>query len=124
MEKWIEDLLRAEPAESTEPYSLLCSGCRKPCSGDDAHVIPRWNIERQDFLTTYRCGNCWKQALDETRAKIMALDADVCTKFCNFLNRHGFTDVEIVRQASLAEASAMIGKVLDAIESETLRLAP
>ena len=71
MEKWIEDLLRAEPAETTAPYSLLCSGCRRPCSGDDAHVIPWWNIDRQDFLTTYRCGECWKSALDEARAKIM-----------------------------------------------------
>ena len=90
--------------------------------GDDAHVIPHWNAVRKDFLTTYRCGNCWKPALEETCAKIMALDADVCTKFWNFLDRHGFTDVEVLRQASLAEASILIGRILDAIESEKLRL--
>ena len=124
MEKWIEDLLRAEPVETKEPYSLLCSGCRKPCSGGDAHVIPRWNADRQDFLTTYRCGNCWKEALAETRAKVTALDEEVRTKFCDFLDRHGFTDVEIVRQAPLLEATVMIGGFLDAIASEELRLEP
>jgi hypothetical protein len=41
----------------------------------------------------------------------MALDEEVRTKFCNFLDRHGFTDVEIVRQAPLLEATAMIGRI-------------
>jgi hypothetical protein len=111
-------------SEPTPPYSLLCSGCRNPCAGDDAHVVPGWNPVCEDFLTTYRCSNCWLQALNETRAKIRVLDDELRTKFCNFLERHGFTDVDIVRQAPLAEASTMIGAFLNAIASEKLKLAP
>ena len=107
--KWIYKLLCPEPEEPTGPYFLLCSGCREPCPSDEAHVIPHWNEVREDFLTTYRCGKCWKPALGETRIKIESLDTEACEKFCKFLERHRFTDVEIVRRASLADASKMIG---------------
>jgi hypothetical protein len=110
--------------EPTEPFYLMCSGCMKPCTGADAHVIPRWNTVREDFLTTYRCGECWPTALEETRTKMKALDAEVREKFCQFLERHHFTDVHIVRQASLVEAAEMMGMFLDAIESEKVRLSP
>ncbi len=121
---FIRRLLSPEPVEPSEPYFLLCSGCLKPCSGDNAHAIPQWNSVREDFLTTYRCGVCWKRALEETRAKIRVLDAEVREKFCRFLDRHGFSDAHIVMEASLTEASRMMEKVLDAIESEKLRLSP
>src|SRR2546430_11225459 len=56
--------------------------------------------------------------LFRSRTKMKALDAEVREKFCQFLERHQFTDVHIVRQASLVEASEMMGMLLDAIESE------
>jgi hypothetical protein len=122
--KWNNKLLWPDPEEPTAPYFLMCSGCREPCPSHQAHVIPHWSMVREDFLTTYRCGKCWKPALAETRIKIGALDAEVREKFCKFLERHRFTDVDIVREASLADASRMLGALLNAIESEKLELSP
>ena len=122
--KWNHKLLWPDPEEPTAPYFLMCSACRDPCPSDEGHVIAHWSVVQEDFLTTYRCTKCWKQSLEETRIKVRDLDGDVCEKFCKFLERHRFTEVDIVRQASLADASKMIGALLNAIELEKIQLSP
>jgi hypothetical protein len=111
--------------ENEPPYSLLCSGCYTPCSGADAHVVPRWNPGQRRIFTTYRCGNCWVQALDETRAAVTSGDAEVVTSFCEFLARQRFTkDADTIRAAPSEEAQAILLVILDAVQDGRLIFDP
>jgi hypothetical protein len=103
--------------ERPEAYSLMCSGCHTPCSGADAHVIPRWNPELGGVLTTYRCGNCWVQALDDLRAEVVSGKAEVRVSFWDFMTRHGFRDAETFRAAASAEQEATLLAIVDAVQS-------
>ena len=61
-------------ADETEPpYSLMCSACYTPCTGADAHVVPRWNPDRQMVITAYRCGGCRPAAPEERHAVLLAI---------------------------------------------------
>jgi hypothetical protein len=123
--KWIENLFKRSREESSEQLQLFCSVCMKTSPAAEARVIPWWNNDSQDFLTTYRCGGCFIQSLAETRSKISLLDTDTRRKFCEFLERHDYiVDAGTIREAPLDEASRLIGTVLDAIESGEVRLSP
>ena len=122
---WIKKLFKPRQEEISEQLTMLCSACMTTSQVAEAHVIPWWNDDRQDFLTTYRCGGCFLKSIGETRSKISLLDADIREKFCEFLERHGYTmDAQVIREASLEDAARMIGTVLDAIESGDVRLSP
>jgi len=111
--------------EIPQPYSLMCSGCYTPCSGAFAHVVPRWNAEWRKVLTTYRCGNCWLEALAELRAAIGSGDADVWSSFGEFLIRHGYgKDSDSLRAAPFEEQRALLLQVLDAVEAGTIVFQP
>jgi hypothetical protein len=86
------------------PYSLLCSACRTPCSGADAHVIPRWNPEQRRVITAYRCGNCWPAGLEELRTALRSPDPDVALSFVDFIERRGFGKDATMLRAVPAEA--------------------
>ena len=106
-----------------EEISLLCSSCFKLCTGDNAHVIPWWNDILENFVTTYRCGNCWLTSLDETKVRINVLDEDSRDKFCAFMERHKHAGrAKSIRLASLAEASRMINEFLKDLKSKRVVL--
>ena len=105
--------------------SFVCSGCMSEHSSGAIHVIPWWNSQVQDFVTTYRCDRCRAQALKETRLKTLAPDEDVRRKFCEFLMRQGHTEeAESARRLPLGEAARKIELLLDRIESGELVLGP
>jgi predicted metal-binding protein len=106
-------------SEPDPPFSLMCSGCYTPCSGADAHVIPKWNREMRRILTTYRCGKCWGAALVELRAQLASEEAEVQTSFCDFLARHGYTkDAEAIRAFPPETRQVYLIKVVDAVEAQ------
>ena len=103
----------------------MCSGCHTPCSGTDAHVIPRWNPEWRKVLTTYRCGNCWLAPLAELRAAINSGDAEVVNSFWEFLIRQGYgKDSDSLRAAPLDEQRTLLLRVVDAVEAGTVLFHP
>jgi hypothetical protein len=111
--------------ELPDSYSLMCSGCHTPCSGADAHVIPRWNPALRKVLTTYRCGNCWVQSLEELRGQVVSGDEEVRASFWDFLARHGFTkDAERLRAAPAEEQEAVLLAIVDAVQDGRLMLEP
>ena len=110
--------------ENQEPYSLLCSACYSPCSGDQAHVVPRWNPAVRRVWTTYRCDNCWHQSLAELRDAVTS-DAEVGSSFCDFLSRRGYDkDAETIRAAPAALQQTYLLRLIDAIETGQLVLEP
>lgn len=111
--------------EIPQPYSLVCSGCYTPCSGADAHVVPRWNPERRMVLTTYRCGNCWLEALTELRTAVTAGDAAVWSSFWEFLIRHGHgKDSDALRAAPFEEQRTLLLRVVDGVGAGTIVFEP
>jgi hypothetical protein len=104
--------------ETPSSYSLLCSGCRTPCTGDDAHVVPGWNPRVGRVLTTYRCGNCWRDAIANTREAVTSGPAEVRNSFCEFLERQGYgKDAASIQAASPQQQEVWLLRVLDAVES-------
>ena len=111
--------------ETDPPYSLMCSGCHTPCSGPDAHVIPRWNREEGRILTAYRCGNCWLSPLGELRAALASGDTLVQTSFCDYLARHGYTrDAETMRAFPPEKRRDYLIRVVEAVESQAIIFDP
>jgi len=111
--------------ESEPPYSLLCSACRTPCSGADAHVIPRWNPDLRRVITAYRCGNCWLAGLEELRAAVRSDDAEVRASFADFLARRGYTrDADTLRAAPPGEQLAFLLAIAHALETERITFEP
>ena len=105
--------------EVEPPVSFLCSNCYTPCSGADAHVVPHWNAAQRRILTTYRCSKCWIQAIDETRDAAKSGDPEVVVSFCEFLERQGFTDVDIIRNAPPDQAQGYLLMILDSVQNGT-----
>lgn len=115
----------AEPAGVSQPYFLLCSGCRRPCPSDEAHVVPNWNDVARDFLTTYRCGDCWIPTLEENRRVVRSLDDEMRARFCEFMRRHGYEkDADFIGRKDPPEGRAFIEEFIDAIAAERIRLLP
>lgn len=110
--------------EDQPPVSFMCSNCYTPCSGADAHVVPNWNVSQRRILTTYRCSNCWIQALDHTRDAVRSGDQEVVASFCEFMERQRFNDVDMLRKATPEEAERMILMVLDAVQNGRVEFDP
>lgn len=72
------------------PGSFLCSACYTTQPMSTIRVIPWWNADARDVITSYRCGGCWLGSLEETRVLVdgPAFDADVRAAFVAFLERH------------------------------------
>jgi hypothetical protein len=111
--------------ETPESYFLLCSACYTPCSGADAHVVPRWNPERRKVFTTYRCGNCWLSSLDELRAAVKSCESEVLASFCDFLTHQSFRkDADMIRAASSGQQRAYLLAIVDAVQAEKIKFHP
>lgn len=119
------DIYSIEPSDPTP--ELMCSRCYTLCSAANAHVIPWWNEQAADVLTTYRCGACWLESLDETRRFVESaqFDEDVCEKFVAFFRRHEEADVA-ARLAELPRAAvrAALVDILAQVRARTLVLHP
>jgi hypothetical protein len=111
--------------ESEAAFSLMCSGCYTPCTGADAHVVPRWRADRRTILTTYRCGGCWLAALADLRSVVSAGEPDVSGSFCDFLARHGYgQDAAAIRAAPPEQQRAYLLAVVDAVERGQVTFQP
>ena len=76
------------------------------------------------MLTTYRCGNCWVQSLEDLRAEVSSAKAEMRASFWDFMTRHGFRDAEAFRAAPAAEQEATLFAILDAVQSERVIFEP
>lgn len=87
-------------------------------------MVPNWNVSQRRILTTYRCSNCWIQALDHTRETVRSRDPEVVTSFCEFMERQRFNDVDTLRKATPEEAEGMILMILDAVQNGRVEFDP
>lgn len=106
-----------------QPHFLMCSACYAPTPAQQAHVVPRWNPQMQSVVTAYRCHDCWPASLDELRASICSGD-EVQNGVCDFLERRGFSDVQVIRDSAPEVRQGYLLQVVDALASGRLILDP
>ena len=111
--------------EIPESYFLMCSACYTPCPSVDAHVVPRWNPERRNIFTTYRCGNCWLTSLDELRTAVSSGESEILASFCEFLVRQGYSkDANMIRTTSSQQQQVYLLKIVDAVQAKKVIFHP
>ena len=104
---------------------FMCSRCGTVHPFSCIRVVPAWNETALDFLTSYRCMQCWVETLGETKLKTAVLTDEVRQKFCDFLGRHEFDELsQVLRQAKLDSSSNAIQKFLDHVQSGYIVLEP
>jgi hypothetical protein len=76
-------------------------------------------------LTTYRCGNCWLEALAELRIAIASGDGEVWNSFWEFLIRHGWgKDSDMLRATPFDAQRTLLLKMVDAVEGGVVVFEP
>lgn len=84
------DRLREVRLPIVEP-GALCSGCFRLLPASQIRVIPWFNEDLANFVTTFRCGECVAGSLAETRAKLEGGGAREIDLLAGFLGRHAIT---------------------------------
>lgn len=112
------------PEEFPAPYSLLCSACYTACPVAEAHVVPRWHPRQRRIITAYRCNACWPTALAELRSTVRSGAPGLAASFCDFLDRRGYTDSELIRTAAPEHQVAYLEAIVNALEAGKFTLEP
>jgi len=80
------------------------------------HVIPFFNAQVSDYVTTFRCEKCWLPSLDQTRRELTeGRDGERRRKLRAWLERCGVTGLP-------ADDGAALLRVLDDLRSGRLVL--
>jgi len=71
--------------------AYLCSGCLQSFPAASTHLIPSFSTQLDNYVTTFRCENCWLRSLDETQYQLRAETADEAhrRKLVAFFERYG-----------------------------------
>lgn len=102
--------------------TALCSGCYRPVLASQVHVIPCYNDDPGDYVTSFRCAECWKPSLAETRARVEhGSDRDV-VQLCEFLGRHAIFVHEHRRGDPPATVRPIALMMLDMIAAGSVKL--
>jgi len=109
--------------DETPEVFFMCSRCRTPTPQAESAVLPGWNPALRQVITNYRCLACREASLAELRGAIA--DAEVRGSFCDFLAGRGYgKDAETIRAAPPEQQEAWLLRLVDAVASGALQLAP
>jgi hypothetical protein len=113
-------LLTASEAAGAE---YMCSACFNVVSQARVHVIPWFNNEMGDYVTTFRCDDDWLASLDETRAHFLSSveHAEDRAKFVAFFERHRRSGLDAADAAALRRDGLSL---LDKIRAKQIVLSP
>lgn len=103
--------------------TALCSACYRPFLASQVRVIPCYNDSAEDYVTSFRCGECWRSSLGETRARLEAgTDRDI-TQLCEFFARHAIFVHEHRRGDPPEVVRPLVSMILDRIADGDMKLA-
>jgi hypothetical protein len=113
----------AEELEDSEERQILCSGCRQVFPESMIHVIPYFNSKANYYATTYRCEQCWKPSLEETRTRLANTqdEAEILSAGA-FFRGHGVYIYEFVQSDPSLSVRKILLRMIDLLRSEGLRL--
>ncbi|MCY1009931.1 hypothetical protein OV079_31095 [Nannocystis pusilla] len=115
------DLLRHTRLPIVEP-SALCSGCYRPVPASQVRVIPWFNDDLADFVTTFRCGDCVADSLADTRARLTAGGPREVGRLAEFFHRHAITIHEHRRGDPPEAVRPLLELTLEHLVRGTLKL--
>lgn len=101
----------------------MCSGCGAVVAESDIHVIPHFNETANQYVTTFRCENCWHAALTATRKRLGDAAADEIALLVSFFERYGYIVHEARRGDPIAVIRTILARMIGMLESGAIRLA-
>ena len=82
-------------ARETRPRGTqyLCSGCLRAVPAASIHIIPSFNRQEDNYVTSFRCEKCWLRSLDETEQQLRGGTEDEAhrRKLVKFFERSGIS---------------------------------
>jgi hypothetical protein len=110
-------------AENPEERQVVCPACLKVFPEYLVHVIPYYNSVAEEYVTTYRCEECWLPALAETRARLESTEDEAkIASAAAFFERHGVFLHEFRRGDPLPVVQKMLVQMIDLLQSAAIRL--
>jgi hypothetical protein len=102
--------------------SALCSGCYRTVLAAQVRVIPWFNDDVADFVTTFRCGDCVAGSLADTRARLTAGGPREIAQLAEFFQRHAITILEHRRGDPPETVRPLLQRTLEMLERRQLTL--
>lgn len=103
--------------------SVFCSGCYQVMPERSVKVIPCFNEDVDKFVTTYRCGKCWMEAMDDTAFRLLTTDnVKQIASVADFFEAHGVVLLEYRRGDSAAEVRVLLLELLAKLRNGNLDL--
>jgi hypothetical protein len=113
-----------ESANKPAGRQIVCSGCLRVFPESLINVIPYYNDDAGEFVTTYRCEQCWLPSLDETRARLSSTEEEnEIISAATFFDRHGVILHEFRRGDPVAVVRKRLDQMLNLLQSRAIRLA-
>ena len=102
---------------------FVCSRCFAIVPESLIHVLPHFNADIGQYVTTYRCEACWLPSLDETRIRIESTeDQAEISSLIDCFERHGVFLLEFRRGDPLPVVRALLGRMIEQLSVGTIRL--
>jgi hypothetical protein len=113
--------LGSESLEGSE-RSVFCSGCYNVFPESKIHVIPHFNETVMNYVTTYRCNECWLSALDDTTKRLARASANELAQVAEFFGRHNVSVDESAGGNQPEVLRAVLLRMIELIRTEVLKL--
>lgn len=102
--------------------SALCSDCFRALPASQIRVLPWYNDGVDDYVTTFRCGECFQKAIAETRAHLEAGGDREVARLSEFFGRHAVTILEYRRGDPAATVRPILLHVLGMLAQGAMTL--
>ena len=103
-------------------FTALCSACYRVLPASQIRVLPWYNDSVGNYVTTFRCGECFARSIAETRAHLEAGGDREVVQMCEFFGRHAVTIDEYHRGDQLAAVRLFLLDMLDILAEGTIAL--
>ena len=112
-----------EASDNPEARQVVCSACFQVVAEHLIHVIPAYNTDAGQFVTTFRCEACWLPSLDDTQARLEATEdaTEIASAATVFENHNAFVH-EFRRGDPLPAVRRILVHLVGMLRSGTLRL--
>lgn len=99
----------------------LCSACLGVTAERAITVVPAWNDELCDYVTTFRCPGCLADTIAQTRARLAdPARPDEVARVCEFFKRHTIFVHEYLRGDPLDSVRPLALHLLDLVGRRAL----
>jgi hypothetical protein len=106
-----------------EERRFACSRCFSIVPESGIHVVPAFNDAVGEYVTSYRCEQCWLPSLDETAARIVETEDEAeIASLCAFLERHGIFVFEYRRGDPVTVVQKLLAQTIVLMKSGSIRL--